>query len=184
MFGVNKDIGVFTAEDEDGDDLTFELREGLSRDQFEIAGFNKNADGNFQAELRVKQGVELDYEAEDYDPDNGLRVHVEVQDPAGLSDTLLLVVKLNNVNDESPKFVVQPPATILSVPENTARGFVLANYAAADADGDAINYTITGDDAKSFMISNTGDLLTLESLDADDGHALRIKRLPNQRGRQ
>ena len=169
MFGVNKDIGVFTAEDEDGDDLTFELREGLSRDQFEIAGFNKNADGNFQAELRVKQGVELDYEAEDYDPDNGLRVHVEVQDPAGLSDTLLLVVKLNNVNDESPKFVVQPPATILSVPENTARGFVLANYAAADADGDAINYTITGDDAKSFMISNTGDLLTLESLDADDG---------------
>ena len=53
------------------------------------------------------------------------------------------------------------------MPENTARGFVLANYAATDADGDTIKYSLSGDDAKSFMISDTGDLMTLESLDAD-----------------
>ena len=168
MFGVNGDISVFNATDEDEDDLTFELREGASRDQFEIVMVNKNGAGDFQAELRVKQDVELDFEAEDYDPDNGLRVHVEVQDPAGLADTLLLIVKLNNVNDESPTFDAAPRLT-LTIAENTARGAVLANYAATDADGDEIKYTLEGDDAKSFAISQTGDLLTLESLDSDSG---------------
>ena len=168
MFGVAGDISVFNATDEDEDDLSFELREGASRDQFEIAMVNRNDAGDFQAELRVKQDVELDFEAEDYDPDNGLRVHVEVQDPAGLADTLLLIVKLNNVNDESPTFDAAPRLT-LTIAENTARGNVLANYAATDADGDEIKYTLEGDDAKSFAISQTGDLLTLESLDSDSG---------------
>ena len=168
LFGMNGDISVFNATDEDEDDLTFELREGASRDQFEISMVNKNGAGDFQAELRVKQDVELDFEAEDYDPDNGLRVHVEVQDPAGLADTLLLIVKLNNVNDESPTFDAAP-RLILTIAENTARGAVLANYAATDADGDEIKYTLGGDDAKSFAISQTGDLLTLESLDSDSG---------------
>ena len=168
MFGVKVDISVFNATDEDEDDLTFELREGASRDQFEIVMVNKNGAGDFQAELRVKQDVELDFEAEDYDPDNGLRVHVEVQDPAGLADTLLLIVKLNNVNDESPTFNAAPRLT-LTIAENTARGAVLANYAATDADGDEIKYTLEGDDAKSFAISQTGDVLTLESLDFDSG---------------
>ena len=60
MFGVDGDLGVFNATDEDLDDLSFELREGASRDQFEIAMLNRNGAGDFQAELRVKQDVELD----------------------------------------------------------------------------------------------------------------------------
>ena len=182
MFGVNRDISVFNATDEDGDDLTFELREGSSRDQFEIATISKNASGDFQAELRVKQGVELNYEADDYDPDNGLRVHVEVQDPAGLADTLLLVVKLNNVNDECPLFDYQTlganeescdATTSLMVPipvdENSPRGEELGNFAATDGDGDTVTYKLTGTDAKSFSISESGVLMTLESLDYDSG---------------
>ena len=39
--------------------------------------------------------------------------------------------------------------------------------AASDADGDSVSYSLSGDDAKSFTISGTGNLMTLESLDAD-----------------
>ena len=162
-------IFTFKAMDEDGDDLTFELREGVSRDLFEIANASttEDADGNWTGELRVKQGVALDYDdPEEYSKETGHRVHVEVQDPAGLSDTLLLEVRLDNVNDNTPEFNAVP-AVSLSVPENTARGFVLANYAASDADGDHVYYSLGGDDAKSFSIAANGDLMTLESLDAD-----------------
>ena len=93
-------------------------------------------------------------------------MHVEANDPDGLNATLLLTVNLSNVNDNDPVFD-SAPATSLNVPENTARGFVLANYSASDADGDSVSYSLSGTDAKSFTISGTGNLMTLESLDAD-----------------
>ena len=158
-------IFTFTATDEDNDDLTFTLREGQSRDLFVIENAKSQIVGGeevWSGELHVKSGVILDFEDAGYDP----RVHVEANDPEGLNATLLLTVNLSNVNDNDPAFIVTP-ATSLSVPENTARGFVLANYAASDADGDSVSYSLSGDDAKSFSISGTGNLMTLESLDAD-----------------
>ena len=158
-------IFTFTATDEDRDDLTFTLREGQSRDLFVIENTKSEIVGGdevWSGELHVKTGVTLDFEDPGYDP----RVHVEANDPEGLNATLLLTVNLSNVNDNDPAFIVTP-ATSLSVPENTARGFVLANYAASDADGDSVSYSLSGDDAKSFSISGTGNLMTLESLDAD-----------------
>ena len=83
-------------------------------------------------------GPGLDYENAGYDP----RVHVEVNDPAGLNDTLLLVVNLSNVNDNMPEFDADPAATSLQVAENMARGHVLANYSATDADGDTVYYDL------------------------------------------
>ena len=159
-------IFTFTATDEDRDDLTFTLREGQSRDLFVIENDKSEiVDGKevWSGELHVKTDVILDFEDAGYDP----RVHVEANDPEGLNATLLLTVNLNNVNDNDPVFDTLPAATSLSVPENTARGFVLANYSASDADGDHVYYSVAGDDAKSFTISATGDLMTLESLDAD-----------------
>ena len=158
-------IFTFTATDQDGDDLTFTLREGQSRDLFVIENAMSAivaGEEVWSGELHVKSGVILDFEDAGYDP----RVHVEANDPEGLNATLLLTVNLSNVNDNDPAFDVAP-ATSLSVPENTARGFVLANYSASDADGDHVYYSLSGDDAKSFTISATGDLMTLESLDAD-----------------
>ena len=158
-------IFTFTATDEDNDDLTFTLREGQSRDLFVIENAKSAivaGEEVWSGELHVKSGVILDFEDAGYDP----RVHVEANDPDGLNATLLLTVNLSNVNDNDPAFIVTP-ATSLSVPENTARGFVLANYAASDADGDSVSYSLSGDDAKSFSISGTGNLMTLESLDAD-----------------
>ena len=129
-------IFTFTATDEDGDDLTFTLREGQSRDLFVIENAMSAivaGEEVWSGELHVKSGVILDFEDAGYDP----RVHVEANDPEGLNATLLLTVNLSNVNDNDPAFDVAP-ATSLSVPENTARGFVLANYSASDADGDAV----------------------------------------------
>ena len=158
-------IFTFTATDEDRDDLSFTLREGQSRDLFVIENTKSEivgADEVWSGELHVKSGVTLDFEDAGYDP----RVHVEANDPQGLNATLLLTVNLSNVNDNDPAFDVAP-STSLSVPENTARNFMLANYSASDADGDSVSYSLGGSDAKSFQISDTGDLMTLESLDAD-----------------
>ena len=119
-------IFTFTATDEDNDDLTFTLREGQSRDLFVIENAKSAivaGEEVWSGELHVKSGVILDFEDAGYDP----RVHVEANDPEGLNATLLLTVNLSNVNDNDPAFIVTP-ATSLSVPENTARGFVLANY--------------------------------------------------------
>ena len=158
-------IFTFTATDEDGDDLTFTLREGQSRDLFVVENVKSTMPGGMEVwsgELHVKPGVTLDYEDAGYDP----RVHVEANDPEGLNATLLLTVNLSNVNDNDPEFDAAP-ATSLAVPENTARGHGIANYSASDADGDSVSYSLRGSDAKSFSISDSGDLMTLESLDAD-----------------
>ena len=165
-------IFTFTATDEDGDDLEFTLREGQSRDLFVIESAGSamvNGDEVWSGELHVKTDVTLDYEDAGYDP----RVHVEANDPEGLNATLLLTVNLSNVNDNDPAFDATPALT-LSVAENTARDYVLSNYSASDADGDVdgdgvvVSYSLRGEDAKSFSISDTGDLQTLESLDADN----------------
>ena len=160
-------IFTFTATDEDQDDLSFSLRQGQSQDLFEIQSTKSemvNGVEVWSGQLHVRSdGPGLDYEDAGYDS----RVHVEVNDPDGLNDTLLLTVNLSNVNDNDPAFV-EKPATALTVVENSSRGTVLANYEASDADGDAVSYSLSGADAKSFMISDTGDLKTLESLDADN----------------
>ena len=166
-------IFTFTATDEDGDDLTFALRQGQSQDLFEIRNATSAmVDGVevWSGDLHAKDSA-LDYEDAGYDP----RVHVEVNDPEGLNDTLLLTVNLTNVNDNDPVFDAKP-TTALTVEENSPRGTMIinGNYAASDADGDVdgdgivVSYSLRGADAKSFMISDTGNLMTLESLDADN----------------
>ena len=170
MFGPNNDIAVFKATDEDGDDLEFGLIQGPISELFEIANPLETAKGEWQAELRVKQGMDiLDYEDADYDTTTGYFVQVVVQDGRGKPgvEPLRLIVKLENLNDETPTFDGNPLGTI-SVAENTARATVLGNsYAASDPDGFAITYRLTGTDSKSFSISTSGALMTLESLDYD-----------------
>ena len=164
--GSSTVIFTFTATDEDGDDLVFNLREGQSEDLFEIkntANTMVNGVEVWSGDLHAKAGV-LDYEDASYDS----RVHVEVNDPQGQNDTLLLTVNLGNLNDEAPTWDATPK-TELTVAENTPRGRVLANYAASDPDNlsAGIAYSLTGANAKSFQISSTGDLATLESIDHD-----------------
>ena len=171
----------FTATDPDDDDLTFNIFDGEDQALFEIHGAGKmmdadgnvvrNADGNaiWSGELRVNRTANgtgmLDFD-EGY-PTGGYIVDIAVQDNDGLGDTLEVEVTLTNENDNAPEFDMAP-ATNLNVPENTARGVVIGNYSASDADGDTVTYSIAGADAKSFyMDPATGDLKTLESLDYD-----------------
>ena len=67
-------------------------------------------------------------------------------DPFEAEAEIQVLVTVTNVNDESPKFNVMPPAISLTVAENTARGALLANYAATDADGDTVKYSLKGDE--------------------------------------
>ncbi|CAI8043074.1 hypothetical protein GBAR_LOCUS23900 [Geodia barretti] len=55
----------------------------------------------------------------------------------------------------------------MTVAENTPRGVTLGSYAATDADGDTVTYSLSGTNAKSFHIDGYGNLKTLESLDYD-----------------
>ena len=156
----------FAATDADRDDLEFRIREGKSQTLFEIGDVEavKNASGNntgeYRGKLFVKRGVNadgtpnenhmpLDYEASDYDIQTGRLVNIDVIDGRGGDELLRVDVYLDNVNDNDPAFNGNPAPT-LSVAENTARGFVLSNYAASDADRQDVEYSLRGDDAKSF----------------------------------
>ena len=148
---VGTEIADYEASDPDEDALTFTIKTQTDTGHFGL--------GKLDGKLTIATGL-------DYETQQVYLVEINVSDPFEAEAEIQVLVTVTNVNDESPVFDAAP-ATSLSVPENTARGFVLANYSATDADGDTVKYTLSGDDAKSFMISDTGDLMTLESLDAD-----------------
>ena len=115
----------------------------------------------------MNQTAKLDYDTDAYNKETGYRVHIEVQDNEGLSDTLAVDVKLRNVNDNAPVFDGTPAARVTAI-ENDARGTVLGSFPASDKDGDPVGYSLkAGAHDKSFDITDTGDLITVESLDYD-----------------
>ena len=64
----------------------------------------------------------------------------------------------------APAFAAEEMAR--SVAENTAAGTAIGDpVAATDEDGDALTYTLGGDDADSFDIDSTGQLMTSAALD-------------------
>ena len=163
---------AFTATDPDRNDLSFTIREGAAKALFTIHGahktdrFNLDDDPIWAGELRVADGVALDYDS-GYNVATGYRVHIEVQDTGGLSDTLAVDITLGNVNDNVPVFDGTPAARVTAI-ENDARGTVLGSFPASDKDGDPVGYSLKpGAHDKSFDITDTGDLLTVESLDYD-----------------
>ena len=165
----------FTATDPDRNDLSFAIREGTAQALFTIHGahktdqFNAGDDPIWAGELRVSATAngtgELDYDI-GYNVATGYRVHIEVQDTGGLSDTLAVDITLGNVNDNSPVFGANADLTP-DVAENTPRGMAIGAYPATDADGDHVSYSLSGTNAKSFQIDGYGNLMTLESLDYD-----------------
>ena len=148
---VGTEIADYDALDPDRDALTFTIKTQTDTGHFGLGAIN--------GKLTIATGL-------DYETQQVYLVEINVSDPFEAEAEIQVLVTVTNVNDNSPVFD-SAPATSLSVPENTARGFVLANYSATDADGDTVKYSLSGDDAKSFKISDTGDLMTLESLDAD-----------------
>ena len=150
----------YRAIDEDGDPVNYRLRDQDDAPFFSILQ-EMNSDGEPIAVLQT--GADLDFETQ-------IQHTVEIQayDTDGDTDEIVITIDVLNANDNSPTFNATPLMT-LSVNENTGRGHLLANYAATDLDGDDVMYSLEGADADSFMISTTGELRTLESLDYDSG---------------
>ena len=162
---VGYEIYEYIAEDEDGDLVKYRLRDQDDSAFFEIEerdiAHPDTTKGMVPGGvLKIKVGL-------DYESAQTHTVEVQAYDTDGDTDEVVLEIDVRNVNDELPVFTVAPRLTI-PVAENTARGTVLASYAATDADGDTVTYSLDGANKKSFMIdAATGDLMTLESLDYD-----------------
>ena len=165
-------VESFKVIDNDGstNTLVFELDEGVSDNLFEIKNVERSAaDATvWTGQVWTKAGPALDYEgtgAYPYNPNTGYTVLVEVNDGQQGDDTLTIHVNLNNLNDNAPVINASAKRNV-SVDENTKRDTSLGDYSATDADGDTVTYDV---DSKSFSISDSGMLMTLESLDADNG---------------
>ena len=164
-------VESFKVIDNDGSSntLVFELDEGVSDNLFEIKNVARSAaDATvWTGEVWTKAGPALDYEgtgAYPYNINTGYTVLVEVNDGQQGDDTLTIHVTLNNLNDNAPVINASARRNV-SVDENAARGTALSDYSATDADGDTVTYSV---DSDSFSISDSGMLMTLESLDADN----------------
>lgn len=164
-------VESFKVIDNDGmsNTLVFELDEGVSDNLFEIKNVERSSadDTVWTGQIWTKAGPALDYEgtgAYPYNVNTGYTVLVEVNDGQQGDDTLTIHVTLNNLNDNAPMINASAPRNV-TVYENTARDTALADYSATDADGDTVTYAV---DSDSFSISDSGMLMTLESLDADN----------------
>ena len=149
---------LYRAEDEDGDPVNYRLRDQDDAPFFSILQ-EMNSDGEPIAVLQT--GADLDFEKQTQHT-----VEIQAYDTDGDTDEIVITIDVTNANDNSPAFNVAP-STALSVAENRPRGVTLESYAATDADGDVVTYSLSGTNAKSFHIDGYGNLKTLESLDYD-----------------
>jgi len=133
-----------TADDADGDALTFSISGGADADLFEI-----------DAGTGALSFVEApDFEAPgDADGDNAYVVEVSVTDgEATASQTVTVTV--NGIDDEAPVLVSGDAVTVT---ENGTEAF---QAAAEDADSAEITFSLSGDDAALFAIDAATGLVT------------------------
>ena len=147
-----------TAVDPDGDALTY----GLSGN--DAASFTMDAD---TGQLLTKEGVTYDYETK---PTYSLTVTAE--DGNGGSAAVAVTIALTDVDEAEPNnapIFDEGSETTRTLAENAGVGQpVGAPVAALDQDGDALTYTLSGDDAASFDIdADTGQLRTKEGVTYD-----------------
>ena len=156
---LGTEVHTYRATDEDGDVVRYRLRDQDDAPFFTVEE-TMNAANEPIGILRTADGL-------DYEMNTSHTVEIQAYDTDGDTDEIVVEISVINENDEPPTFIHNPLAGI-SVVENTARGTPLGNsYEANDPDGFDITYSLSGADAKSFMISDSGVLMTLESLDYD-----------------
>ena len=151
-------VYTYRATDEDGDTVRYRLRDQDDAPFFTVEE-TLNAANEEIGVLKTAAGL-------DYETQIEHTVEIQAYDTDGDTDEIVITVDVSNANDNSPVFNVAPSAT-LTVAENTPRGVMLGSYAATDADGDTVTYSLSGTNAKSFHIDGDGNVKTLESLDYD-----------------
>ena len=129
---VGDAIETYVAADPDDIVLEFTLKNQDDTEHFSL--------GLLTGELTIAKG--LDYETQQVH-----LVEINVTDTSEASAEIQLTVNVTDVNDNRPAWngPLQPRQ---STPENTARGVVLGNYGATDADrdgADTVTYSLGGD---------------------------------------
>ena len=140
-----------SATDADNDSLTYSLS-GTNAGSFAI--------GSSTGQITVGTGTTLDYEAK-----NSYEVTVSVHDGVNVDgdpdttvdDTIDVTISVTNV-DEAP---VLSGLETVSYAENGTGS--VATYTAVDPESAALAWTLSGDDAGDFSISESGEL-TFDSL--------------------
>ena len=154
--------------------IHYELRDADDLKNFDIM-VETSSDGEIMGKLVVKDGADLDVDADG--AATSYTVEVNVKDADDADSELVIVISVTDVNDNAPMFSTDD-SVIITVVENAARGTALTSaiasggvYAASDGDLTAPNNTVSYSiDSRSFHIdSSTGMLTVLESLDADSG---------------
>ena len=167
-------VGTITAFDPDGDELEFSIIDGDDTNIFDIESTGPNT-----AEIVVPTGVDLQF-AES--PVFFLTVQVTDEGSPELSDTAVIQVNVNNVN-EPPVFVDEdsdPTDTYNfdAVNEDAPVGTVVGQVFAEDADGDDLLFAITAGDPDSvFEIDAiTGEIRVAGPLDFEvlDNYELTV----------
>ena len=168
----NYEIFEYIAEDEDGDTVKYRLRDQDDSAFFVVeermVAHPDTTKGMVPGGvLKVGPPAVAGENTLDYEVNTSHTVEIQAYDTDGDTDEIVVEIEVINENDETPTFLHNPLGAI-SVVENTARGTQLGNsYEANDPDGFDITYSVSGNDGKSFMITGSGVLKTLESLDYD-----------------
>ena len=155
---VGTPVYTYLAEDEDGDTVRYRLRDQDDAPFFSVEE-TLNAANEEIGVLKTAAGL-------DYETQTSHTVEIQAYDTDGDTDEIVITVDVTNANDNSPAFGTIP-ADPIRVSENSPRGTSLGSFAATDADGDTVTYSLSGTNAKSFHIDGYGELKTLESLDYD-----------------
>jgi len=149
-FSVNENstlVGVMSANDVDGDQLEVSLS-GTNADLFTI--------DSITFELNFK-------EAPDYESGNvSFAVTIVVKD-AEFTVSRDIAITVNNLNDNAP--TIDGPTSI-TIEENSDT--FIGNYEFSDADGDAVQIRISGEDAEFVTYANKGNYAEVYLIDAAD----------------
>ena len=170
------DVATYNAKDPDGGDIIqgvkYVLRNADDTQNFSIENVVDQVNDQISGKLTVATGAKLEYDIlQDSPAPVTYTVEVNVCDAKDSCNEIALIVTLENSNDETP--VIANDDDSQDIPENSARGSSLGDYGATDKDNrndpgfDAITYTLSGNHGKFFQISDTGELMTLASLDYD-----------------
>ena len=146
---------VVTATDPNGDTMTYSLG-GADMGSFSI--------NQMSGQITVKTATKLDLEAK-----ATYMVTVTATDPGGLSDSVDVTIKLTD-EDEGPEIMVGGLA--ISGPSSPYyaedRTDAVGTYTAVGPDADMATWSLEGDDAGDFRISNAGELTFRTSPDFEN----------------
>ena len=151
------------AADGDEDVLTYSLSGGADKGAFKI--------DQESGQIKVGDDTKLDFEG----TKATYTVEVKAEDPFALSDVVVVIITVTDV-DEAPVLGLVPGNTApkfaaatytREVAENTVAGMPIGDpVTATDNEGNALTYSMSGDDAASLTIGRTsGQIRTKAALD-------------------